>query len=80
MQHPIASLFYFPNAADLGKFERFDVAPGHGIRDEKAVSYWMVTAYEKATGQNTVIADFHAEGMARTFRDMCAIVSEAQAK
>lgn len=77
MNQPNPSLFYFASAAQLEGFERFDVIEAHAVHSGEAVSFWTVTAYEKSTGQNTAIADFHAQGMAETFRDMCVIVSKA---
>ena len=42
-----------------------------------SVALWAVTGYDRSSGQNTVLAEFHAEGNADTFRDMCVIVSRS---
>lgn len=75
MNQPIPSLFYFASASQLEGFERFDVIEAHTVHAGESAAFWTVTAYEKSTGQNTAIADFHAQGMADTFRDMCVVVS-----
>ncbi len=68
-----ATLFYFPSAEALKELTRFEVVPTHN--QEQTV--YSVAAYNRFTGQYTMLADFHARGMADTFRDMCAVVAVA---
>ena len=78
MSNVPATLFYFPTADALKGFHLFDVVqtfPVIGSGD--SVTLWVVTGYALSNGQNTVLAEFHAQGNAETFRDMCAIVARS---
>ncbi|CAM5362918.1 hypothetical protein SAMN05216370_0040 [Pseudomonas peli] len=75
MQNVPATVFYFPTADALKAFHRFDVTQTHVSQGGDSVALWTVTGYDRNSGQNTALADFHARGMAETFRDMCAVVS-----
>lgn len=80
MSATLGTLFYFQNSDRLREFEDYRAGHFHASRDGVLVSAWTVTAYEKQSGRHAVIAEFHAEGMAQTFRDMCEIVSNNEAK
>lgn len=75
MQSVPATMFYFPTADALKAFHRFDVTQAHVNKGGDSVALWTVTGYDRNSGQNIELADFHARGMAETFRDMCAVVS-----
>ncbi|MDF4211169.1 hypothetical protein P2W50_31445 [Pseudomonas protegens] len=67
----IATLFYFPSAQALKGFHSFEVASHGG----KPGLVFTVTGQDRSTDKLTVLAEFPAQGMAETFRDMCAVVS-----
>lgn len=75
MSNVPATLFYFANAAALKGFERFEVIQTQQTHGGDSVPMWAVTGYDRTSGQNTVLAEFHAEGNADTFRDMSEIVA-----
>ena len=78
MSNVPATLFYFPTADALKGFHRFEVIQTHQVKGGgDSVPMWAVTGYDRSSGQNTVLAEFHAEGNADTFRDMCVIVSRS---
>lgn len=75
MSNVPATLFYFPNAAALKGFERFEVIQTQQTHGGDSVPMWAVTGYDLKSGQNTVLAEFHAQGNADTFRDMCELAA-----
>lgn len=70
-----ATLFYFSDADELETFHGFDVIQTFQTQAPEPVAVWTVTGYNRFSGQNTALADFHCLGNAYTFCDMCTIVS-----
>lgn len=75
MSNVPASLFYFEHADSLEGFHGFEVIQTFQTQGSDSVPMWSVSGYDRLTGQNTMLADFHARGMADTFCDMCTIIS-----
>ena len=75
MSNVPATLFYFPTADALKGFHRLEVIQTFQTQGSNTVTLWSVTGYDRTSGQNTVLADFHAQGNADTFRVMCEIVA-----
>lgn len=67
--------FYFPVADALEAFHGFEVVQTFQTQGRESLSIWTVTGYDRFSGQNTALADFHCLGNAYTFCDMCTIVS-----
>lgn len=75
MSNVPATLFYFATADALKDFHHFEVSQTQVGHD--SVPLWTVTGCERSSGPNALIAEFHIEGNADTFRDMCVIVSRS---
>lgn len=75
MSNVPATLFYFSDAQALKAFHRFEVTLTQQTHGGSSVPMWAVTGYHRATGQNTVLAEFHAQGNAETFCAMTEIVA-----
>lgn len=75
MSNVPATLFYFEHADHLERYHGFEVTQTLQTQGGSSVPMWSVTGYNRESGQNTVLADFHAHGNAIVFCDMCTIVS-----
>jgi len=72
------TMFLFSDAKQLGQYVSFAVETSLQTRDYRTTSVTMYTVVgDLPSGRREVIAEFHAEGMATTFRDMAELAVKA---